>query len=66
MRDQQREREISGGESVQNQACAYLWRELVGEYFHDCRHDLSGLMDWLQCRELETANAVSRLLQYCR
>ncbi|KAF5364291.1 hypothetical protein D9756_000635 [Leucocoprinus leucothites] len=29
MRDQQRELDRGSGESVQNQACAYLWRELV-------------------------------------
>lgn len=31
MRDQQREHD-AGRENIQNQACAYLWRELVGEY----------------------------------
>ncbi|KIK06718.1 hypothetical protein K443DRAFT_674001 [Laccaria amethystina LaAM-08-1] len=32
MRDQERTQDGLGGENVQNQACAYLWRELVGNW----------------------------------
>jgi len=32
MRDQQREHDKSSRENVQNQACAYLWHELVGQF----------------------------------
>lgn len=31
MRDQQREHNKGSRENVQNQACAYLWHELVGK-----------------------------------
>lgn len=63
MRDQQREHESSTGKSVQIQACAYLWRELVGEFVIE--YVSNGLMARLQCRKLETADATSRVLHHC-
>lgn len=32
MRDQERAQDGLGGENAQNQACAYIWRELVGNW----------------------------------
>jgi len=60
MRDQQREHNKGSRENVQNQACAYLWHELVGK-------DESGLVHWALTlwawhRKLETKNTTRGVL----
>lgn len=60
VRDRQREQESGAKGNVQNQACAYLWRELVGESLTLENYSLTNLMAWT--RKLEAADAIGRLL----
>lgn len=62
-RDRQRERESGAQGNVQSQACAYLWRELVGKSLIPIHYPSTGLMT--RTRELETADTISRLLHNC-
>lgn len=58
VRDQQRERDSAQRENVQNQACANLWRELVGEshmgfiIFRDTEHLGRGTENWKRRTQL--------------
>lgn len=37
MRDQDRHRGLNGQNTVQDEACEYIWRELVGEFLPDSK-----------------------------
>jgi hypothetical protein len=63
VRDRQREHESGAQGNVQNQACGYLWRELVGEGLILVNYPSTGLI--IRTRKLETADAISRLLHDC-
>jgi len=66
MRDQERTQDGLGGENVQNQACAYIWRELVGQSIPTNLPRPYPLLDLLHCRrKLEAQDTISGVLCEC-